>query len=354
MKTSKRSLVFGFVTLGVLAAVTIVGSLLLQDPYPRDRALFGKPASQTSGAEETPDVVCFGYVDVEPGVTSLAPVQPGRVVEVNVRENDPVSAGAPLLRLDEDLFRIKIRQAEADLAAARAQVLQLRNLPEQHKARLLQQQAGIEAASNRLAAGRQVLTRKQHLYERNLLALEDLRATAESVKELEAAVRAEQEKLADLKGVDPAAEIARAEAGVAGREAQLAEARHHLDECTLRAPEAGKVLRIQVGVGDVLTGQPGQPVILFCPAKRRIVRAEVNQEFAGRVALGQPVRLEEDCNGKDTWHGKVVRLSDWYTRRRSVLNEPLQFNDVRTLECIVELDPNQPLPRIGQRMRVKI
>ena len=34
--------------------------------------------------------------------------------------------------------------------------------------------------------------------------------------------------------------------------------------------------------------------------------------------------------------------------------EPLQFNDVRTLECIVTLDPDQPPLRIGQRVRVTL
>jgi hypothetical protein len=37
-----------------------------------------------------------------------------------------------------------------------------------------------------------------------------------------------------------------------------------------------------------------------------------------------------------------------------MLLEPLQFNDVRTLECIITLDPNQPPLRIGQRVRVRI
>jgi hypothetical protein len=47
-------------------------------------------------------------------------------------------------------------------------------------------------------------------------------------------------------------------------------------------------------------------------------------------------------------------MSDWYTHRRSILLEPSQQNDVRTLECIVEVDPGQPPVRIGQRMRVTI
>jgi hypothetical protein len=47
-------------------------------------------------------------------------------------------------------------------------------------------------------------------------------------------------------------------------------------------------------------------------------------------------------------------MSDWYTPRRSIIQEPLQFNDVRTLECIIQLDPDQQMPRIGQRVRVKL
>ena len=65
--------------------------------------------------------------------------------------------------------------------------------------------------------------------------------------------------------------------------------------------------------------------------------------------------MQDDSNTGATWRGKVVRLSDWYTHRRSIVQEPLQFNDVRTLECLVTLTDNPPPPlRIGQRMRVSI
>jgi hypothetical protein len=49
-----------------------------------------------------------------------------------------------------------------------------------------------------------------------------------------------------------------------------------------------------------------------------------------------------------------MRVSDWFTQRRSMLQEPFQYNDVRTLECIVYLDPGSGPVRIGQRVRVTI
>jgi hypothetical protein len=55
-----------------------------------------------------------------------------------------------------------------------------------------------------------------------------------------------------------------------------------------------------------------------------------------------------------SWHGRVIRVSDWYTHRRSILQEPFQLNDVRTLECLIALDRGQQPLRIGQRVRVTI
>jgi hypothetical protein len=40
--------------------------------------------------------------------------------------------------------------------------------------------------------------------------------------------------------------------------------------------------------------------------------------------------------------------------RRSILPDPSQFHDIRTLECIIALDPDQPPLRVGQRVRVAL
>src|SRR5262249_17896981 len=94
--------------------------------------------------------------------------------------------------------------------------------------------------------------------------------------------------------------------------------------------------------------------VLFCPRSPRLVRAEVEQEFARRVGVGMTAVVQDDTSNAVSWRGQVTRLSDWYAHRRSMLLEPLQLNDVRTLECLIELDPGQALPRIGQRVRVVI
>jgi multidrug resistance efflux pump len=296
----------------------------------------------------------MGHVDVEQGVQSLYPTQPGRVAEVLVHEDQSVPAGAILFRLDERPAKFLVQQAQADLKAANAQLADARKLPEQHRSKIAQQRQAIAATQHRLSAARHVLVRKQNLVKSQQAPAEEAAAAGDLVKELEAAESGENEKLRELELFDPAPQIARAEADVAAKESRLEQAQYALAECSVHAPGAGKVLRLLISQGDILSAQPKQPAVLFCPTGPRIVRAEVEQEFAGRIALGQIASIQDDSKASVKWQGKVIRISDWYTHRRSILQEPLQFNDVRTLECIIELDPHQDAPRIGQRVRVTL
>jgi multidrug resistance efflux pump len=313
--------------------------------------------SATGDASSQPErnVICIGFVDMQEGITSLYPLQPGRVTDVAVHESDEVKANTILFRLDDRMTRALVQQAEADLKAARAQLSEARKLPRQHELKMAEQQQAITATSYRLSSVRHVLARKRELLKMELaLNPEEMAAAEDTVRELAAAETAEWSKLRELELVDPVAQITRAEADVAAKQARLDQARYALDECSLRAPVDGKVLRLFVSAGDVLGEQPKRPAVQFCPTGARIVRAEVEQEFAGRVAVGQLALIQDDSTAGPAWRGKVTRLSDWYTHRRSILLEPLQFNDVRTLECIVQIDPGQQPLRIGQRVRVTL
>jgi multidrug resistance efflux pump len=356
MPTTPRHSRRWVVLVALLALATIFGANYYL--YFRERSTAaenGTPVPEEP-AVGVDSVVCFGHVDVEYGVQSLSPLQSGRVDEVFVHDGDPVKADAKLLRLDDRQAKHQLQEAEADLKAAQAQREEARSGVDQHRAKVAQQGEAIEAAQARVSAAKSALKKKEGLFKDGQLAREDLDAAADVVKEAEAALRGEQEKKRELLTVDPELLCDRAEANVVAKEARRDQARHALDECTLRAPGAGEVLRVLVGVGDVLGPQSRQPAVLFCPKRPRIIRAEVSQEFASRVRVGQPASIQDDTDpNSETWRGKVIRVSNWYTQRRSIMQEPLQVNDVRTLECIIAVEsPNADSLRIGQRMRIVI
>ncbi|HWG45994.1 MAG TPA: biotin/lipoyl-binding protein [Gemmataceae bacterium] len=335
----------------------LLGGIVLTAGLAGAGASFPKSSAGIAPADSTPvaePVACFGHVDVKHGIASLSPSQPGRVVEVLAEENERVKAGTLLLRLDDTVPRLRIQEVEADLAVSRLQLAQARKLPQQHQARLAQMQAGIEAVQNRLAAARHERDRKIDLHAKDLLPQAELDIVGDQVKEAEALLRAEMEKQAELQLHEPAADLRRAEENVRASEARLHQALEALKECGLRAPSDGKVLRVLVGPGEMLGAQAKQPALLFCPDGARFIRAEVEQEFAHRVQVGEPATIRDESDDPCVWRGRVSLLSDWFTQRRSVLQEPLQLNDVRTLECRILLEPGQPPLRIGQRVRVLI
>ena len=86
------------------------------------------------------------------------------------------------------------------------------------------------------------------------------------------------------------------------------------------------------------------------------MRAEVDQENLSRVRVGM-LAVVQDENRLDgpTWKGRVRDVARWVAPRRTYVLEPGELNDVRTLECVIELEPDTAEKLwIGQRMRVRI
>jgi multidrug resistance efflux pump len=337
-----------------LLAVSMVGAGWML------RSNAGSQPGSAGGASTTTALLhCIGNVDVETGVAFPYPAAPGRVVEVKVREGQRVSAGEVLFRMDDRAPRNDVERAEKALKTATEQGAEkVRVARAKHAKALEVQTQAIEAARRGLEAAQIVAAHKRHLVKEKALATVEADAADKLVEKAAAGVKAEEAKLEALKAeegdIDLAAKLADAE--VADRKLLLDKAKLALDECLVKAPAEGTVLRLSVQAGDLLGAEAKSLPLVFCPAGPRVVRAEVEQEWADRVQDGQVATIQDDTsNGNGpAWTGKVVRLSDWMAHRRSILPDPSQFHDIRTLECIIALDPGQPPLRIGQRVRVAI
>ena len=295
-----------------------------------------------------------GLVDTRDGVITILPKQPGQVVKVFVRENQELDEGAPLYKMDDRAARFDRDMAEAAWHAAEADLEIAKELAEQQSAAIAAQQAVIQAKQNKHDAAQKEADDAKRLADKNLASTEKAAAAQKLADAADAEVEAERQNLRRLEKVNPQNAIKKAEQGVVAKKVQFDKAQWALDECTVKTPYKGKVVRRQVSAGDSLPN-PHQAPLLYCSSTPRIVRAEIEQEFAPKVYVGQPA-LIKDYASEDlgTWKGKVESISDWYSHRRSMLLEPLQFNDVRTLEAVIELDAAQNPLKIGQRVRVTL
>ncbi len=292
-------------------------------------------ADQATAAPQTHLAMCIGYVDCEFGISNLYPTQLGQVVEVR-DEGEHVKKGDWLLKVDSKLAKLRLQEANAVFEEAK-------KLPDQHKLKLEQQDLAIkEAKQQKKVADMDFKIKKEGITEdfKKRLAVAE-----EELKRVEFKIAFEETKLRELNLANPALGLQRAKAVY--DQAKLA-----VDECELRAPTDGTLLRSLVHIGETLGPNPKMPALQFAQDGKKIIRAEILQEWASKFKKDQVVQIEDDTYNGPKWTGTIKRVGNWYAQTRSIILEPFRMNDVRSLECIIEVNEKDDSLWIGQRVRV--
>lgn len=272
-------------------------------------------------------VLCWGYFDGEKGVAALDPRQFGDVTDV-LPENTRVTRGTVLLQIDDTVARLKVKEAKEQLTLAQ-------DLPRLYKFQYTE-------AENTLASAVREAKKDLERLRKNGSPGQVLEAE-QLLKEKEAAGNA---KLDQIK-------LQNADVKIAMAETQLKQAEAMLKYFQVIAPDDGTVLRVNVRKGETLGPNAMRHAIEFLPDAPIIVKAEVMQEWGRYIAEGQKVQIEDDTYKGPEWEGTIKSVSKWYAQTRSPVIEPFRMNDVRTLECIIDVKDAKGA-RIGQRVRAKI
>jgi multidrug resistance efflux pump len=192
------------------------------------------------------------FIVVSP-VTEVAPNVSGQVVEIPIKPNEPVQAGAVLFRIDPAPFQYKVQQLEASLAQAQQQVKQL-------KASYDQATANVEGLSKQLAFHQQRLADYEKMVSQDVqteFRLQDTQVQYETVRfQLEAAKAAQQNAKLAMES-----EIGGVNTTVAQMQAQLDNAKWDLEQTEVRAPADGVVTLVALTIGDRTS--PAQAVMSF-------------------------------------------------------------------------------------------
>jgi hypothetical protein len=107
---------------------------------------------------------------VQQDVVSISPEVGGTIVEVAVRENQRVRAGELLFRVDPELFRIALAQADADIAAAEARVTTLSVTADSMSADINTARNGVRFAEANMAREQALMQRGFNTRARMLIA----------------------------------------------------------------------------------------------------------------------------------------------------------------------------------------
>jgi RND family efflux transporter MFP subunit len=227
---------------------------------------------------------------------------PGRLESISVDLGAVLRQGQVIAQIEKKDYQLRLQQAEAALAQARARV----GLPPEGKDdRIVTEETGtVRQAQALLDDAKLKLERADSLFKRGVLAKAQLDSADADYK------------VALSKYQDAIEEIRNRQALVVQRRSELEIARQQLTDSAIYAPFDGVIQEKRASIGEyVAAGAPVVNIVRMDPLR---LRAEVPERESRSVHVGQEVRvtLEGDPN---VYTGKIARISPAITAQNRVL-----------------------------------
>ncbi|MCT8970489.1 MULTISPECIES: HlyD family secretion protein [Microbaculum] len=238
--------------------------------------------------QEKSDVL-QGYVEGD--FLDVGAEETGRLVALDVRRGDAVTAGAELFRIDDTDARAARAEAEARLAQAKAQLADLEKGRRKEELDVLQAQHDEIEAS--LEYARREYQRYRTLHEASVVSDANAENAEERLKTLQSrlASMAAQIDVAKLAARPDAIKAAQDAVDAASQAVARIDAR--IARLTGAAPMAGSVQDTYYEPGEVVPA--GRAVVSVLPPENLKVRFFVPQDRLAEAALGGAVSVS--CDG---------------------------------------------------------
>jgi len=225
-----------------------------------------------------------GDATVQAFVLGVTPEVGGRVISVNVRDNEMVEEGGELFSIDPEPFELAVAQAQARLDQAGQTVGADTAAVEAASARVEQARANEENVRAQTARVLELVAKGIYAKAREDAAVAAIKDAAAAVATAEADLQREREQLGPLGADNPA---------VLEALAALETARFQLSRTTLSAPGRGVVTNLQLAVGQTVA--PGASAMTFISAQDVWLLASMRENSLGVLEPGQHAEVVLDA-----------------------------------------------------------
>jgi len=288
-----------------------------------------KPMSYSLRA--TADIVPLMQVDLFPRVS-------GYLERIDVRLGDYVRQGQVVAQIDRSDFLQKVRETEAKLAYAKAQLSELEagSRPEE----LRQAEEGVKQARSRFDNARQHRERVEALYKRQVISKKEMDQADMEYNVADAQLAASQQNLGMVR------EGARGEAKDASRakvkemEALLAQERIRFENTQIAAPFRGEICKRYVDAGALVSSST--PVVGLIHTDTLKVVANVLEKDVSLVKIGMKARIEAQSLPAKFFEGKITRIN-------SALDSA-----TRTLQAEIEIPNSGRMLKPGMFVKLEV
>ncbi|MBM0744464.1 ABC exporter membrane fusion protein [Phormidium sp. CLA17] len=322
-----------------------------------------------------PTVNALGRLEPQGKVINVsAPSQSmggSQVIELRVKEGDRVQAGQILAALDSrDRLQASLLEAQQQVQVARSRLEDIRagakrgeitaaqaeiqNLEAQLAGELKTQQATIDRLKAELQNAEIELQRNQLLSQEGAIATstldsrklavktaqerlnEAIAASDRTQRTLTAQIQKARATLSQTAEVRPTdIRTAQAEIDRAIAAANLIQV--ELNQSCVRAPKAGRVLKINTQVGEIISSNG---IVELAATDQMIAIAEIYESDISRVQQGQTAIITSPSNVfPNQLRGTVQQLGSQIAKKDILNTDPTAATDARVIEVKIQLDP---------------
>ena len=226
--------------------------------------------------------------------------EPTLVTAVLVQPDVPVKKGQPLFQFDRRPYEYKVNQLQAQLAQATQNVKELK--------------AEVEIATQKLAQAKSEFVYAKYqknltsgLAEKGAGSQEDAQREETKFTINEATIKEAQAEL-ERANLRYNSTINGEHTNVAAVKAELDQAQYYLDNCTLYAPEDGRIVNLQVRPGMVAGEVRFGAIASFICDDGPYLLANYFQENLKYVEVGQPVEVALNLYPGQIFKAKVAAV----------------------------------------------
>ncbi|MEZ9923009.1 HlyD family secretion protein [Vibrio breoganii] len=231
---------------------------------------------------------------VQAYVIPIIPQVSGKILEVNVAQDDVIERGSQLFRIDPADYELSVELAESELEIAGQEI-------GAGMASVVTAQAGLVEAQTNLEHVNVQSARVFELEQRKLYSKSDGDKARAAIKQAKAQVRSAEANLDKAKqslGPEGAANP-RVRTAVA----KLKQTQLNLSRTRVLAPTNGGITNLQVDVGYY--ANPGAPVMTFIDADDSWIEANLKENNLANLKIGDPVDISLDITPGKIYKGKV-------------------------------------------------
>jgi len=256
---------------------------------------------------------------VQAFVVRMAPEVAGRVIEVNVADNQRVKGGDVLFRLDPQPFELALQQAEAKLAGVGQSIGANTAAVSSAQERLIEAKAKRDNVREQASRVLQLVEKGVYPKARADTANKELEVTEANVREAESELERARQELGPQGNDNPQFR----EALAAAEQAKL-----NLVRTTVLAPSDGVITNLPLTDGEFVAA--GEASLTFIDTRDVWVNANFRENSLENVKPGDPVELVLDTLPGRIFDAKVQSIG-WGVSQGSI-------------------DPDTGLPKINESM----